>query len=267
MNIYSHTYSVILDNMDLNGYRLKPIAAIMYMQDAFARMCATKKMAAYDLFPKKLYWVIEELNLECTAPLPFWSEDIRVEIWISELSIFKIYTDFRLYSKETLVAQGNGCWFILDQGTHHPVKTDIVAEKFSVVDDLVLGKHKRFAIEKPLETTASIDHTCNLSDIDFNGHVNNKSYITVAEASISESFRKTHVLKGLNIRFCRETFLGDTLHCDTYATARENTWIHKLAKDGTLMCEIQTVWEERHEEETILESDLEIKKISQENGR
>ena len=45
MNKYTKTYNVILDNMDLFEYRLRPISAIMYLQDAFARYTATKKMA------------------------------------------------------------------------------------------------------------------------------------------------------------------------------------------------------------------------------
>ncbi len=48
MNKYTKKYNVILDNMDLFEYRLRPISAIMYIQDAFARFCATKKMAAYN---------------------------------------------------------------------------------------------------------------------------------------------------------------------------------------------------------------------------
>lgn len=52
MNKYTKTYNVILDNMDLFEYRLRPISAIMYLQDAFARYTATKKMTAPDEFRK-----------------------------------------------------------------------------------------------------------------------------------------------------------------------------------------------------------------------
>lgn len=58
MHKYKKIYNVILDNMDLYEYRLRPISAIMYFQDAFARYTATKGMAAYDLFAKNLYWVV-----------------------------------------------------------------------------------------------------------------------------------------------------------------------------------------------------------------
>ena len=64
MNQYTKTYNVILDNMDLFEYRLRPISAIMYLQDAFARYCATKRVAAYDLFPENMYWVVTEFNIE-----------------------------------------------------------------------------------------------------------------------------------------------------------------------------------------------------------
>ena len=78
MNKYIKTYTVILDNMDLFEYRLRPISAIMYLQDAFARYTATKKMAAYDLFAKNQYWVVAEINMEFPESLPFWSEEIKV---------------------------------------------------------------------------------------------------------------------------------------------------------------------------------------------
>lgn len=64
MEKYTKTYNVILDNMDLFEYRIRPISAIMYLQDAFARFCATKKMAAYDLFATNQYWIVTEFNID-----------------------------------------------------------------------------------------------------------------------------------------------------------------------------------------------------------
>ena len=84
MNQYTKTYNVILDNMDLFEYRLRPISAIMYLQDAFARYTATKKMAAYDLFATNQIWIVTEFNIDFVEELPSWSEEIAVNIWISE---------------------------------------------------------------------------------------------------------------------------------------------------------------------------------------
>ena len=80
MNKYTKTYNVILDNMDLFEYRLRPISAIMYLQDAFARYTATKKMAAYDLFATNQIWIVAEFHVEFVQDLPFWSEEDRKSV-------------------------------------------------------------------------------------------------------------------------------------------------------------------------------------------
>lgn len=259
MDKYTKTYNVILDNMDLYQYRLRPISAIMYLQDAFARYMATKKLAAYDLFATEQYWVVTEFNIDFTGDLPFWSEDISVEIWISELSKLKIYTDYRLYHNGEVFAQGNAIWFIIDKNSKRPAKTDSIADRLPIKNELVLGEHKKFTLPEITEKYTEITHTNNLSDLDFNNHVNNKSYINLAEMTAPDEFKRKHSLKKLNIKFNQETFLGDILTCSTYKTDLEKTYIHKIEKDGISVCDILTSWKEKENKETIVEYDLKVK--------
>lgn len=259
MNKYRKTYNVILDNMDLNQYRLRPISAIMYLQDAFARYTATKEMAAYDLFKTNQYWVVAGFNMEFLEELPFWSEEIDIEIWISEVSKLKIFTDFKLYHEGKVFTQGNALWFIIDQNTKRPIRADIVSERFEICNELVLGEHKKFDIPQTKEMINEIKHQNNLSDLDFNNHVNNKSYINIAELSINNDYRKTHNLKQLNIKFNQETFLGDTLTCSTYKTDTSDELLHIIEKDGKSVCDISTKWEERKPSTSIENYNLKVK--------
>lgn len=245
--------------MDLFEYRLRPISAIMYLQDAFARYCATKKMAAYDLFATNQYWIVTEFNIDFTDDLPFWSEEISVNIWISEVTKLKIYTDYEITYNGKPFAKGNALWFIIDKESKRPAKTDVVAERFNVINELTLGEHKKFVLPEVKEKVSEIKHTNNLSDLDFNNHVNNKSYINLAEMTANEEFRKTHTLKSLNIRFNKETFLGDTLTCSTYKTDNENTYTHIVEKDGVSVCDISTVWAKKENITTIVDYDLKVK--------
>ncbi len=259
MKKYTKTYNIILDNMDIFEYRLRPIAAIMYLQDAFARLCATKRLAAYDIFPNNQYWIVTEFNIDFVNDLPFWSEEIEVSIWISELTKLKIYTDYEVkYNKQTF-AKGNALWFIIDKATKKPVKTDIAAEKFEICNDLTLGEHKKFILPESKEKISEILHTNNLSDLDFNKHVNNKSYINLAEMTADDNFRKTHTLKKLSIRFNKETFLGDKLICSTYKTETPDTYTHIVTKDGISVCDISTVWSNKIHTEEIINYDLKVK--------
>ena len=259
MSKYTHEYSVILDNMDLIEYRLRPIAAIMYVQDAFARYCGTKGVAAYDFFPLNLYWVVSDMNIEFVDNLPFWSEPIVAEIWVSEISKLKMYTDYKLYSRGKVFACGNACWYILDSASHRPSKTDVVQDKFEICPELSFGEHKKFALDEKLDKASEIVHKMNFSDIDFNKHVNNKSYLNIAQATASDDFQKTHKLKSLSIKFIRETFLDDVIVCSTYKTNMADKYAHILEKDGIEVCEIQTEWESRSQIEEILKADLLVK--------
>ena len=259
MDIYTKKYNVILDNMDLFEYRIRPISAIMYIQDAFARFCATKKMAAYDLFATNQYWIVTEYNIDFTDLLPFWSEEIEVSIWVSEITKLKVYTDYEIKHKGKTFAKGNALWFIIDKESKRPAKTDVVAERFKICDNLTLGEHKKFVLPEIKEKVSEIKHTNNLSDLDFNNHVNNKSYINLAEMTASDDFRRIHTLKELNIKFNRETFLGDALVCSTYTTDTPNAYTHIVEKDGVSVCDISTFWEEKIPSETITDYNLEVK--------
>lgn len=262
MNKYSHTYSIILDNMDMQEYRLRPISTIMYIQDTFARYCGTKRVAAYDLFSENLIWVVGEFNIEFVDILPFWSEEIKVNLWISEVTKLKIYVDYEVTYKNKPFAKGNSCWFLLNDKTKRPVRTDDVASKFEICEDLTLGEHKKFLLESEKDKISEINHKNNLSDIDFNDHVNNKSYLNIANVSMDKEFKRVHSLKSLYIRFNKETFLGDILNCATYNSEKSNIFIHKITKDGISICDIQSSWEESPKDNVkIKDYDLSVKLV------
>lgn len=260
MGKYSHKYNIILDNMNMSEYRIRPISTITYIQDSFARYCATKKVAAFDLFSKNLIWVVGEFNIEFEGNPPFWSEEICVNIWMSEITKLKFFVDYEITYKDKPFAKGNSCWFLLDSDTKRPVKTDVIADKFKICNELAIGEHKKFILPPTENCISEITHKTNLSDIDFNRHVNNKSYINLAEATATEEFKKTHSLKTLRIRFNRESFLNDILTCSTCKTPVSDTYVHKITKDGKSVCDIQTIWTDKIQTaENITEYPLAVK--------
>ena len=104
-----------------------------------------------------------------------------------------------------------------------------------------------------------ITYKTNISDIDFNNHVNNKSYINLAEMTIPNEFRINHILKSISIKYCKESYLGDELICTTYRTDTKNAYVNKIEKDGTTVCEINTDWKEVTLRNTINDFPLKIR--------
>lgn len=258
MNKYIQNYTITNDCMDIN-YRLRPVEILMYFQDSFARYLTSKHIGAFDIVKDDLYWVISEINVQIIDNLPFWSEEIEVSIWVSEITKLKIFTDFELKYKNKTFAKGNCCWFLLNGKTKRPVISDIVSDKMAVLDELTVGPHKKFCLNNTTEAVTFASHKTNIRDIDFNNHVNNKSYINLAEMTIPNDFRVTHELKSLSVKYCKESYLGDELTCTTYRTGVKNAYVNKIEKGGTLMCEINTEWKDVSNQPSISDFPLEIR--------
>lgn len=259
MNKYTKEYTVILDDTDAQRFKLQPVAAIKYLEDAYARYTASKGMGTYDLKPRGQYWVINEINIVFPGYVPFWSEDIKAELWFSEMSRLKLYVDFRLYCRDKVFAMGNTLWLVMDRKTKRPLVSSEAVEKFTVCSELMLGEHKKTQMPPSVEKIAETEHKINISDIDFNGHVNNKIYLDIAEKTMPVNFRQNNELEKLHVRFNRETFLDDVLTCVTCKTGEHRKYTHIISRDGVSVCDLITEWREYHEVEDIRHSDLPVK--------
>ena len=255
---YLQNYTITNDCMDIN-YRLKPIDILMYFQDCFARYLTSKRIGAFDILKDNLYWVISDINVEILSELPFWSEEIEVNLWVSEITKLKIYTDFELKYKSKAFAKGNCCWLLLNGETRRPCMTDMMTDKMPLYPELAIGEHKKFTLGNITDVVTTISHKTNLGDIDFNNHVNNKSYINLAEMTIPNEFRTNHILKSISIKYCKESYLGDELVCTTYRTDTQNAYVNKIEKDGITVCEINTDWKEVASQNTINDFPLRIR--------
>ncbi len=258
MNRYSQKYTTVQSEMDIN-YRLKTISAVMYSQDCFARYLTSKNLAAFDIKKQNLCWIISEFDIHFLDDLPFWSEQIEVTTWVSEISRLKIFVDFEIKYNNIPFAKGNTCWLMLNIETRRPAATDFLIDKIEICPEFAIGEHKKFKLENIKEKINEFSYKTNLSDIDFNEHVNNRSYINIAGASVTEEFKNTHIIKRLAAKFNKESFLNDILTCSAYKTDEDNTYIHKIEKDGISVCDIITTWAKTDERNNIADFDLAVR--------
>lgn len=259
MSKYIQNYIITNDAMDIN-YRLRPISVIMYFQDCFARYMTKNNLAAFDIADKDLYWVIAGFNIEFKDELPFWSEEIEVASWLSEVSKLKIYSDFELKHNGKIFASGDACWFILNSNTKRPHTTARLFDNIKTTEEYSLGEHKKFTLPDLKEEITSVVHQTNLSDIDFNNHVNNKSYLNLVETTADENFKNSHVLKKLSVKYNKESYLGDILTCIAYKTGASNSYFHKITKNNVSVCEVITRWEECSKRNKITDCNLAVRK-------
>lgn len=244
MQKYHHTYTVTCQDMN-KDYRLSPQAVLLYFQESYARFMGCLNMAAFDLAKERRMWIITAMSAEMMPVDTFWGDDIVVTIWVSEITPLRVYADYHVTNADTgvMIAKGTSCWNLMNADTRKLDDTAIVAPRITVVPELMLTTHKKVHFPKEGEVLKQVNHTVNQLDLDFNGHVNNRSYVNIAMLTVPDEFIVTHRTQSFTVHWLRETYLGETLTCTLYRIP-DGAYMHKLTRtDGTVAAEILSIWE------------------------
>ena len=245
---YRHTYtSTASDITPL--YRLTPNAMLMYFQDSFARLMTIHGVAAFDIVKQRRMWVITEVQMDVQPTVTYWSEDFTVEIWVSELSSLRIYCDFRIVraDNEQLIASGTSQWNILNLDTKRLETTDFLTDKLTVVPELMTASHKKVRFPKMQSCDMQMEHRATRLDLDFNFHVSNRSYVSIALLTMPDEVLAKQTLKTVTVHWLHETYLDETLLCRMSHT-EDGSYLHTLTNaDGVVVCELMSQWQPQPE--------------------
>ena len=245
---YRHTYtSTASDITPL--YRLTPNAMLMYFQDSFARLMTIHGVAAFDIVKQRRMWVITEVQMDVQPTVTYWSEDFTVEIWVSELTSLRIYCDFRIVraDSEQLIASGTSQWNILNLDTKRLETTDFLTDKLTVVPELMTACHKKVRFPKLQSCDMQMEHRATRLDLDFNFHVSNRSYVSIALLTIPDEVLAKQTLKTVTVHWLHETYLDETLLCRMSHT-EDGSYLHTLTNaDDVVVCELMSQWQPQPE--------------------
>lgn len=251
---YRHTYTATASDIT-PLYRLTPNALLMYFQDCFARLMTIHHVAAFDIIKQRRMWVITKVQIAIEPTDTLWSEDFTVELWVSELTSLRIYCDFRIVRKadEQLIASGTSQWNILNLDTKRLETTDFLDGKLTVVPELMTGSHKKVRFPKPQSTDMQMAHRATRLDLDFNFHVSNRSYVTIALLTMPDEILASQKLTSLTVHWLHETYLDDTLTC-RMTRLEDGNYLHTLSNaDGEVVCEVMSRWVPQSERADISE--------------
>ena len=243
---YVKKYTVGCGDMDIN-YHLTKIAAVKFFQETFALNCAKNNVAAFDVIKQNMVWVISDLHVQFLGKMPYWSEEFEVEMWISEKTKLRTYSDFKICYRGHLIAQGDSCWYLLDMETRRPVKTDGVLDSFAVCDEKVFGSHEKHNYLISGREIAKKEHQVTVRDLDFNYHVNNLSYIGLALETIPPEYLDEYCVFDYKVKFVQEARLSDVLVCEIFENGRNFDIKINQKSDNSDVCFISALCCEKTE--------------------
>lgn len=244
MNKYQHRFTVTCQDIN-KDYRLSPAAVLLYFQESYARYMGCLHMAAFDLAKERRMWIITEMEAEMMPVDTFWGDDIVVTIWVSEITPLRVYADYHVTNADTgvMIAKGTSCWNLMNANTRKLDSTDKVEPKIPVLPEMMTATHRKVRFPKEGTALKQISHKVNQLDLDFNGHVNNRSYVSIAMLTVPDEFLTAHRINRFVIHWLRESYLGENLTC-TLRQIDVNSYVHLIDKEnGETAAEIFSAWE------------------------
>ncbi|MBQ5972036.1 MAG: hypothetical protein IJL45_06500 [Prevotella sp.] len=251
---YRHTYTATASDIT-PMYRLTPNAMLMYFQDSFARLMTIHDVAAFDIVKQHRMWVITEVQIDVQPTVTYWSEDFTVELWVSELTSLRIYCDFRIIraDDEQLIASGTSQWNILNLDTKRLETTDFLVDKLTIVPKMMTASHRKVRFSKPQSFDMQMEHRATRLDLDFNFHVSNRSYVSIALLTMPDEVLASQTLTSLVVHWLRETYLDDTITC-RMSHIDEGSYLHNLTNaEGIVVCELMSCWKPQTETNDVSE--------------
>lgn len=244
MESYIQDYKIVASDMDIT-YRITPNAILLYFQDCFANYLSSKRLAAFDLTGEGLFWVISEFSLDFTGERPLWSDTITVTISIISVSAARVYVSYSVAdSTGRGFACGNSCWVIVSRESRRPVPALPLLSRAGIsLSGTGTARRTKDDCSSCTETYTYIMHRVNITDLDFNGHVCNRSYLAIATATAPVQFISTHDPVHVHIRFISEAFFGQDLRCTVTREPGKDNFVHMITgEDRTEICRIHSIW-------------------------
>jgi acyl-ACP thioesterase len=92
-----------------------------------------------------------------------------------------------------------------------------------------------------------MEHRATRLDLDFNFHVSNRSYISIALLTMPDEILASQTLTSLVVHWLHETYLDDTLTC-RMSCIDDGNYLHTLTNaEGVVVSELLSRWQPQPE--------------------
>ena len=242
---YSTVYPITAAQINAD-YRLTIDGLLTFHENTVARYLTTLGLAAFDMQKEDKTWVLSEINLEIPEPPTMWSEEVEITIWASEMSAIRVWFDFtaRELHSGKITAKGNSCWSLISMSERKLVPCQGLIPATEIVEEFAAGPHRKRSVAKfDPQAIGELDHAINLIDLDFNGHTNNRRYVQMALICFDPEFLKRNRPAFLNIRFIKESRMGETIVNRTHPTGDPQVFVGRITNaKGEELCRVSSSW-------------------------
>lgn len=222
-------------------------ALIRLLHEAAMRHVIQLKLSIWDLEDHRISWVLMRKQLRVFR-LPALHETVTVTTYPSGYDKFFTYRDYHLHSSSgELLAEASSSWLLMDLDTRKMARIpdfilDPLIELFPPEEACLprpTGKYPAFT-----EATLQQDYKVHWHDLDFNGHLNNITYVQWMLDTLPMETLRNRQLQQVDITYRLECSFDDLIRVEVQALDR-NRFLHRMIRvfDNKELAQALSVWD------------------------
>lgn len=218
---------------------LKP-ASFMHFCQEVAETHASGNNLGYEWSIRNgMIWVEVQGDFEFVRR-PSWKEQVSLRSNTGKATALQARRFVEMSDAEgRVIARADLMWVLIDVKSRRPIPLKRAMAEMPDECPAIISTPLEEASD--FELSESVNMVAPRRDVDFNGHINNGSYLIWALETLPEHMQPSTAPRRIRIQFKRETFAGAPI-CIQHRLAGKQTQ-HSIMSEGELRAEICIDWE------------------------
>jgi len=157
-------------------------------------------------------WILSRMSVQVDRR-PRYGETLTVRSWPRNWEKLFALRDFDvLDSGNVPVIRARSCWIILDMEKRRPLRPHAVMEGIHLNEGMDAMPFVPAGLEERRSLQKAAEHRAVYTDVDYNGHVNNISYIRWIENAVEPALLERAKRSRLDVNYMNEVLPGETVN-------------------------------------------------------
>lgn len=231
---------VNVNNVDMNRVA-RPAGLLREMQECSSRQMAAQRPSYDELLDKGQALMLSRMDMIIPQEV-YLEEPIDVYSWPCPSVRATFLRNYAIYKNGQPAAMISSQWSLVNTQTRKIMKVEDVDFSNYTMDEYVdVMPEGKFKISR--EEAEAMEHVAEkkimLSDIDYNGHMNNTNYVDLLCDYIPELYEGTHRVSSFRIHFSKEAPLGETIQIMRLKETDGKYLFRTLRSDGDVNVEAE----------------------------
>ena len=208
--IWSETFPVRFNAIDKSD-TMTLSTVFGFFQDVAVGHAESLGLGREDMARTGQVWILARMSVQVDGR-PRYGETVTVRSWPRSWEKLFALRDFDISnSAGDTVIRARSCWIIIDIEKRRPMRPQAIMESIPTNDGLDALSFTPRALEERPSLQKTAENRAMYNDVDYNGHVNNVSYIRWIENSLEPSLLERAKRSRLDINYMTEVHPGEAV--------------------------------------------------------